>query len=302
MEAPVSVAYDGAMDANGDERHSEELRRLIEEQTALRRLATLVGEGASEVDLIATITSEMGRLFEAADREHDALGGRHHPRYRRLVRAGDADGLHGPRLRLRRRHDHGAHRQLGHACPDRLGRRPQHRLREGALGRARHPCLDRCADHRGREGLGRDRRLAHLARGPVPARRRAPARQLRRPRCSGDRELRGAARGCGAARGAGCAAARGDARRGGAPAAGGAGCRHPRGRRALEREESCTSYPGRACTTRSWWSHAGATAWSRRSRAERVYHPEPGGATLRVLETGFPTRTTESSPELGLGA
>jgi signal transduction histidine kinase len=46
------------------ERHSEELRRLVEEQTALRRFATLVAEGASEVDLIAAITSEVARLFE----------------------------------------------------------------------------------------------------------------------------------------------------------------------------------------------------------------------------------------------
>ncbi len=51
------------MDANGDERHGLELRRLVEEQSALRRIATLVAEGASEVDLIAAVTSEIGRLF-----------------------------------------------------------------------------------------------------------------------------------------------------------------------------------------------------------------------------------------------
>jgi signal transduction histidine kinase len=30
-----------------------------------------------------------------------------------------------------------------------------------------------------------------------------------------------------------------------------------------------------------------------------LYHPAPGSATLQVLETGFPSRTDESSPELG---
>jgi signal transduction histidine kinase len=33
-----------------------------------------------------------------------------------------------------------------------------------------------------------------------------------------------------------------------------------------------------------------------------LYHPEPGGATLTVLETGFAGRTDESSPELGARA
>ena len=63
MEAPVPLAYHGLMDAVEQERTSEEMRRLIEEQTALRRFATLVAEGASEVDLIAAITSEVARLF-----------------------------------------------------------------------------------------------------------------------------------------------------------------------------------------------------------------------------------------------
>ena len=49
----------------GGERHSEELRRLVEEQTALRRIATLVAEGASELDLIAAVTSEIGILFDS---------------------------------------------------------------------------------------------------------------------------------------------------------------------------------------------------------------------------------------------
>src|SRR5687768_17416562 len=48
-----------------DLNHEEELRRLVEEQTALRRVATLVAAGASEVDLVAAVTSEIATLFGA---------------------------------------------------------------------------------------------------------------------------------------------------------------------------------------------------------------------------------------------
>jgi len=57
--------YDGCMDATEHEHRSEELRRLVEEQTALRRVATLVAEGTGEIDLIAAVTSEVAQLFEA---------------------------------------------------------------------------------------------------------------------------------------------------------------------------------------------------------------------------------------------
>jgi signal transduction histidine kinase len=42
---------------------SEELRRLVDEQTALRRVATLVAAGTSDVDVAAAVSSEIGRLF-----------------------------------------------------------------------------------------------------------------------------------------------------------------------------------------------------------------------------------------------
>jgi signal transduction histidine kinase len=45
--------------------YDEELRRLAKEQTALLRVATLVAAGASEVDLVAAVTSEIARLFAA---------------------------------------------------------------------------------------------------------------------------------------------------------------------------------------------------------------------------------------------
>ena len=45
--------------------HDEELRRLVAEQTALRRVATLVAAGTSEVDLLAAVTREIAALFGA---------------------------------------------------------------------------------------------------------------------------------------------------------------------------------------------------------------------------------------------
>jgi signal transduction histidine kinase len=42
-----------------------ELQRLFEEQTALRRVATLVATGASEIELVAQVTSEIAHLFGA---------------------------------------------------------------------------------------------------------------------------------------------------------------------------------------------------------------------------------------------
>jgi len=47
------------------ELQDDELRRLAAEQTALLRVARLVAAGASEVDLVAAVTSEIARLFAA---------------------------------------------------------------------------------------------------------------------------------------------------------------------------------------------------------------------------------------------
>jgi signal transduction histidine kinase len=43
----------------------DELQRLVDEQTALRRVATLVASGPSDVDLVAAVTSEVAQLFGA---------------------------------------------------------------------------------------------------------------------------------------------------------------------------------------------------------------------------------------------
>jgi signal transduction histidine kinase len=57
----MTLAYDQPMEPRGE----DELRRLVEEQTALRRVATLVAGGASESELLSAVTSEIGRLFDA---------------------------------------------------------------------------------------------------------------------------------------------------------------------------------------------------------------------------------------------
>src|SRR6266496_2831207 len=48
-----------------ESRSPAELERVAEEQAALRRVATLVARGATEVELAAAVTSELGRLFGA---------------------------------------------------------------------------------------------------------------------------------------------------------------------------------------------------------------------------------------------
>src|SRR5438552_3204664 len=49
----------------GEGRTLAELEQVAEEQAALRRIATLVAEGATESELGAAVTSEMGRFFGA---------------------------------------------------------------------------------------------------------------------------------------------------------------------------------------------------------------------------------------------
>src|SRR5690349_15025902 len=46
-------------------RRLEELERVADEQAALRRIATLVAAGATEADLAAAVSSEVGGLFGA---------------------------------------------------------------------------------------------------------------------------------------------------------------------------------------------------------------------------------------------
>src|SRR4051812_17507290 len=47
------------------ETHDAELRTLVDEQVALRRVATLVASSASEEEIVAAVTSETAALFGA---------------------------------------------------------------------------------------------------------------------------------------------------------------------------------------------------------------------------------------------
>ncbi len=51
----------GLLDAGKE----DELQRLVDEQTALRRVATLVASGVTDLDLVAAVTSEIAQLFGA---------------------------------------------------------------------------------------------------------------------------------------------------------------------------------------------------------------------------------------------
>ena len=65
------AAYDSAVDQRSrllevaPEPRDEELQRLVDEQTALRRVATLVAAGANDVELVTAVTSEIAHLFGA---------------------------------------------------------------------------------------------------------------------------------------------------------------------------------------------------------------------------------------------
>src|SRR3954451_12179130 len=58
---PMAERAHGLLDAG----HEEELQHLVDEQTALRRVATLVASGVTDLDLVAAVTSEIARLFGA---------------------------------------------------------------------------------------------------------------------------------------------------------------------------------------------------------------------------------------------
>ena len=298
MEAPVSVAYDGAMDANGDERHSEELRRLIEEQTALRRFATLVAEGASEVDLIAAITSEVARLFEAETAntmrwEGDTIRviGDWYEQETQTGYTGRVFAFGGDTITARivssgtparidsvddlntdfakeRWAELGIHASIG--APIIVDGKVW-----GVIVASRTSPEDRFP-------LGAEHRLGNFAALVAQAIANSEARREVAALLEEQAALR---------RVATLVAA---------------------GRPQPEVLESVTREVGvlwnaRAVHLVSWegvhdevvvvacWSDGMEPTVS----SGALYHPEPGGATLRVLETGFPTRTTESSPELG---
>jgi GAF domain-containing protein len=70
-------------------RRDAEHQRLVDEQTALRRVATLVAAGAGDVDLIETVTAEIAQIFSA----HRASALRWDGDSIRVIGEWSADGL-----------------------------------------------------------------------------------------------------------------------------------------------------------------------------------------------------------------
>src|SRR5438552_17174554 len=59
MDVAAGPRLDGPAGRGAD------LERLLDEQTALRRIATLVAAGASDADLVTAVTAEIAHLFGA---------------------------------------------------------------------------------------------------------------------------------------------------------------------------------------------------------------------------------------------
>ena len=164
------------------------LRRLADEQAALRRVATAVAAEPEPSRVFGVVTEEVGRLLGRTEREHGPLRRRRAAdRRRRLERAGRAQRAgrrhdaarrrHGRRARLADR-SAGARGQLRRTWPGKVAER----LRElGFRGAVAAPVT------LGGRRVGRRDRLDRQARA-VPARRRAAARRLRRAGGSGARQ------------------------------------------------------------------------------------------------------------------
>ena len=56
---------------------ADELAWLAAEQSALRRIATLVAEGAEEADVAGAVTEEIARLFDSQRANAIAAAGKH---------------------------------------------------------------------------------------------------------------------------------------------------------------------------------------------------------------------------------
>ena len=228
---PVYLVTAG-LDVTERERMIAELERVVAEQSALRRVATLVASGAGAEQVVDAVSEEAARVvgaetaavtrFEADERARRrrveradravARQGRGHPARRR----GHA-GARLPRRAVRahrRLHGHDGRRGPGRPCTGpRLDRgRADRRLRRD-VGRAdrRDDAGDAAARRRG--GTARRVRAALLARD-------RHRRLARAARAGGGARAEAQRRAAAAARRAGRAAADRDARRGRCPARG----------------------------------------------------------------------------------
>ena len=273
-----------------------ERRRSEDQQATLRRVATLVAEGASPAETFSAVAAEVGQLVGAdvavvfryePERAATFVGGWSAPR--------DPD----PDRGTSRRHGHGCRRAgAGHASPRPCGtiRRPAG-LDLGVLPELGSPIGSRRADHRRGAALGGPGRRLGRAR-VVAGRKRAGHRRLHRPARDRDRECAGAPGAARVRRRAGRAAAGGDAGRSGGAAGGGVRRGHRRGRAAARRRPHGHGplRPGR---------HGHVVGWSTTGDDGALGVRVPlGGRNMvtLVFETGRPARIDDYSAAFGPAA
>jgi hypothetical protein len=169
----------------------DRLRRLADEEAALRRVATLVAQQTPPAGLFAAIAGEIGELLGVEsiemvryeeERFAAAAAG-----WGRLVRA-VPDGT---RVLLGGRNVTSLLPDPARRTPGRLRRRERRDRR--ARQRGRRALGRRHAELRGRSAVGRDDRRQHARRGAAAGHRGAH-RPVHRAHGHGDRQRRGAAR------------------------------------------------------------------------------------------------------------
>ena len=182
----VATAY-----ANAEAR--EALRRVADEQAALRRVATLVARGTPPDPVFAAVAEEVGTLLPATEL---ALVGRYLPdesiEYVGAWSAVGDPGWLGMRVRLGG-HNVSTARLRDRAARSRRRARAGSQRRDGTRARARRPLVGRRPDRGGGTTLGRDDRRVDPRDGPS-AGHRARARGVHRADRDGDRERGGAGR------------------------------------------------------------------------------------------------------------
>ena len=280
-----------------------ELERVAAEQAALRRVATLVAEGAGEDELAAAVTSEIGRLFGAQRANMLRWDGDTIRVIGRLARAARAAARASPRWSIPSAATRSPRASSRAAAPARLDSRgrPPHRVRAEALGGARPAGGDRRADRGRRRDLGPRRRrsarsptirsrrgssigshdfAALVAQAIINAEARREAAELVEEQSALRRDR--------------------DPRRGRTPAGRGARRGHLRGRAAVRRDPGARRAPRRTAADERR-RRGGVERPERRASSSRGRRTtrRPGGATLAVLETGVASCFDESSPDRG---
>jgi signal transduction histidine kinase len=276
----------------------DELHRLVEEQTALRRVATLVAAGAPDADLVAAVTSEIAQIFGA----HRAAALRWDGDTIRVIGEWSADGV--AMTLMDRVFPFGGDTITARVIHSRLPARV-----ESVDDLHTDFAKERWTELGMQASIGAPIIVGGEIWGVITASRTTmddPFPVLAEQRLGDFAALVAQAIANSEARQEVAALAEEQAalRRIATLVAGGR-ARH-------EVLEAVTREVGQIFTAQAvyfvcWegvqnevvvvggWTDGTETAMAPQS----LYHPTPGGATLTVLETGFATRTDESSPELG---